>query len=650
MLAQLSFLRVDSLLEEHDLIPYCSFFKDSTESLTLDEIKHKYQDKFVSEIDFSINKNTSYWVRFYIKNTNLQALNAYYLFVNQAKENVFYQSHLTLKNGENIPFNQAAYPYRFNFFPIFLNFDSVQVGYLKIAPTLQESPQIKLILKKKVDAQQPWEANERYLIMGIFIAMTLYNLFLFFVIRDKSYLYYVIYIASLTIWLNNIIVFGNTPVSYSLLASVLSVFEVVVFCNGYVGFMRYFFEMPAHFPQWNRYFKSIHIAFVVPALIAVVEWVMRYSQPVAISIDSQLANLIALLAVSSSLVFGIYAFLKKHHLAIYFIIASSPLLLSGIVLGIEFFLGKLNYNSFGATALRYGTAIEAMLMAFALAYRYNLLKKEIGEKEKANELLEREKIIEIQKVTEQKNEELSQKVKERTQELQSLNTTKDKLFSIIGHDLRSPLNALKSLLHLLHEKMLSQEELQIISKKLQYNVDSLHDTLENLLQWSLSQMQGIQTKVEEIDLQQTINEKLALYQETALNKQIAIQNLVQKPTWVRADKHQLALVLRNLINNAIKFSFFGRGTVVIESTEDDNFVFVHIRDNGMGMTSEQVKKLFNQNTSFSSAGTQGEKGTGLGLLLCKEFVEKNGGQVWVKSVLGKGSTFIFSVPKFDAKK
>jgi signal transduction histidine kinase len=229
----------------------------------------------------------------------------------------------------------------------------------------------------------------------------------------------------------------------------------------------------------------------------------------------------------------------------------------------------------------------------------------------------------------------------KNEALKNLNATKDKLFSIISHDLRSPFNTLKSILELMREKAFSPKEIEVVSSQMQQNVESISYTLDNLLQWSLSQMKGENTNMEKVNLNESMIEIINFYREVAKQKNVQLFNTLTTTIFVYADKNQLSLILRNLVNNAIKFSF-PQGTIKISASVKNKEVEISISDAGIGMNEEQQRNLFSP-SNRSTQGTSGEKGTGLGLLLSKEFVENNNGKISVQSKIGQGTTIIFSL-------
>ncbi len=244
-----------------------------------------------------------------------------------------------------------------------------------------------------------------------------------------------------------------------------------------------------------------------------------------------------------------------------------------------------------------------------------------------------------------KNEQVSyqQMIEEKNRDLQKLNDTKEKLFSIISHDLRSPIGQLKSSLDLVKSEDISPESFRQISTKLSEEVSRLQNTLDNLLKWSISQLQGIQAAPERVSLKAIMDEKLAIFDQMTQQKKIRMSvEDVDRFVWV--DPNHLRVVLRNLISNAIKYSY-ENGSIIIKSSIKEQMVVIEVIDTGMGMNEQIKQTIFQPENIVSSTGTANEKGTGIGLKLCKEFIEKNHGQIWAESSEKKGSTFFISLPE-----
>jgi signal transduction histidine kinase len=234
-------------------------------------------------------------------------------------------------------------------------------------------------------------------------------------------------------------------------------------------------------------------------------------------------------------------------------------------------------------------------------------------------------------------------MEKRSEELERLNQVKDKFFSIISHDLRSPINALAGLLDLLDKGAVKPEELPNHVKELKTRFNHTRTLLNNLLDWTLLQMDKLNLQANRIELRKIVDENIQLLG-SIQGKQITMLNQIPSNAVAFADSNTINLVIRNLMTNAIKFTNDG-GTVVIAAEEKPGEWLVTVKDNGIGIHSEALKMLFDKTAPYTTRGTANEKGTGLGLILCKEFVEKNGGRIWVESKPGEGSKFYFTLPK-----
>jgi signal transduction histidine kinase/tetratricopeptide (TPR) repeat protein len=230
------------------------------------------------------------------------------------------------------------------------------------------------------------------------------------------------------------------------------------------------------------------------------------------------------------------------------------------------------------------------------------------------------------------------------QELRDINETKDKLFSIIGHDLRGPIGAFQSLVKLYRNKEIGKEEFLDLIPKLGADIDHISFTLNNLLSWGQTQMNGSVTKPTIVSLENLVDDNINLLTEIATSKSISMVNKLPENTLVWSDSNQIDIVLRNLISNALKFTP-NKGLITINAVERANNWEISVRDTGVGMDREALKKVFSDNANITTYGTNNEKGTGLGLSLCKEMVEKNGGTIWVESIQNRGTSFYFTVPK-----
>lgn len=233
-------------------------------------------------------------------------------------------------------------------------------------------------------------------------------------------------------------------------------------------------------------------------------------------------------------------------------------------------------------------------------------------------------------------------ISRKSKDLELLNAEKNKLFSIIAHDLRAPLGNLNQTLSLVASGTLTNEEMSIIMKKLSENAVYTGEMLDNLLNWSNTQMKGKKVMVEKFKIKNIVISIINQYQLLAEAKNIVIENNIADTIEVEADKNMIQLVVRNLLSNAIKFSH-RNSYIQLNAVKENNRVVVSITDAGVGMSPEDMKEIFN-NITFTRLGTTGEKGTGLGLPMCKEFITLNNGTIWIDSQQDNGTTISFSLP------
>jgi len=263
----------------------------------------------------------------------------------------------------------------------------------------------------------------------------------------------------------------------------------------------------------------------------------------------------------------------------------------------------------------------------------------LKQKEELQTLAENLQIINVQLV-EQRNEIIRQREK-----LFELNATKDKFFSIMAHDLKNPFNSLLGMseLLLMNASVLTPEKVQKYARTMNTSSKQAYSLLENLLEWSRIQTGKLIPKLSKTKPSALINEVKMLLEAAAQTKNINLISEITDDDQIVADPEMTKTVLRNLITNALKFTFDG-GTVLVECQKIDHEILFSITDTGTGIEPEHLNKLFRIDCKLSRNGTADEKGTGLGLILCKEFIEKQSGNIWAESEIGKGSCFKFTIP------
>ena len=255
-------------------------------------------------------------------------------------------------------------------------------------------------------------------------------------------------------------------------------------------------------------------------------------------------------------------------------------------------------------------------------------------------------ILSANRTLQEKNDEIEKQkaeIEENAKELVELNSLKNKLFSVIAHDLKSPMYALRNLFSQMQQQDMPLKEIKSMIPDVVNDLNYTTGLMENLLQWAKSQMQSGSINPQPIDTTSIIHDVINTLHLQATSKKIIIKNKVKKTMVAYADPDMVQLVLRNLVSNAIKFTP-QNGQITICADEQGSFITIGVEDTGIGITEDEIAKI-NDNSYYTTKGTSSEAGTGLGLMLCKEFINKNGGSLHISSVPRKGSKFSFTLPK-----
>ena len=240
----------------------------------------------------------------------------------------------------------------------------------------------------------------------------------------------------------------------------------------------------------------------------------------------------------------------------------------------------------------------------------------------------------------------NQEILIQKEQLSQLNQVKDRFFSIISHDLRNNLTTMKLYFDLVSNPAYEASSQQEFGKEVAASVQNTIDLLENLLVWASGQIKGVRVEPKKVNLYALAEENIGMLKTMAILKNIALHNETEHDAFLYADANMVNLILRNLLSNALKFTKEG-GEVSILSEEFETYHQISVIDNGVGIEIQKLESLFTAHMNVSTQGTANEKGTGLGLMLCKDFTEKNGGKIWVESEAGKGSSFMLTFPKFQ---
>jgi signal transduction histidine kinase len=289
---------------------------------------------------------------------------------------------------------------------------------------------------------------------------------------------------------------------------------------------------------------------------------------------------------------------------------------------------------FNNPLILYGTlAALAILLSLLI---YSLVKTKSHKDKLAKQTIE----LEQEKIK-------TEAILDQTHHLEEVNQVKDKLFSIVSHDLKDSISSIKAFLDLLKEDSISKDEFYELIPELSENANNANSLLFNLLNWSKSQMQNLEPKPESFNIQDVFHNKIALVEQKVEDKRIVLIDESQHE-YIYADKSMVEIVVQNLITNAVKFS--RTGDVITVSNQDVNGKsLICIEDTGVGISRENIDKLFNANKNFTTVGTKNEKGTGLGLTIAKDLVELNNGRIWVESTQNVGSKFFIELPKTTPK-
>lgn len=477
--------------------------------------------------------------------------------------------------------------------------------------------------------------NKRILWQGIFLGiilvMVLYNLFIGLAVKDTSYFYYVLSIVGIGTYFAFYYGFGIEYLWPDAPLWDTFCYLVIVPFSGLMRllFTRTYLHTPKLLPRINmvmNVFMGITTLIMLAGLTAYLFRIdIIYLLIEIIGFTGTCIHLLMLIA-------GIVAFTSEKYRPAKYFIWANVVLVAGAVLFIGRELGLLNDNFMTRYLVQIGFLIQVVVFSLGLASRLNEMRSQL-----AKELMEKEKHALLEKSY--------LMLKESEHKLSQLNEIKNKLFSIISHDLRNPLATMQSFLKLVteHQHKLSEEEKQQLFAQAQQSLDDLNLLLYNLLQWSRSQMNLLEFKPEKIHIRSLLENCARVLKLNAHLKNISVKVQTDDNYVGFADKEMTEFIVRNLISNAIKFSHRDN-EVRVYAYQKDGDIVIEVKDSGIGLSESKIKKLLETNATLTRRGTEKEKGTGLGLLISKEFIEKNKGSLSITSEQGKGSCFSFTIP------
>jgi signal transduction histidine kinase len=252
----------------------------------------------------------------------------------------------------------------------------------------------------------------------------------------------------------------------------------------------------------------------------------------------------------------------------------------------------------------------------------------------------------MMKKTSKEREEMLKKLKEQKAELEEVNSSKDKLFAIISHDLRSPLTSMQGILYMMKNNLISKDEVELMVNEMEGSIQKNLNVMEDLLVWAKEQLSGVEMNLKPIDLKKVTDDVIVGQEFVADKKGVKIIQKVPQNMTVLADLNALKMVMRNVVYNAIKFT--DKGDIIeISTSESENTTQLLIKDSGIGIPEEAKDKIFDSK-NWTREGTQNEKGTGFGLSISKDFLERMNGRIWFESEEGVGTSFFIELPKVQA--
>jgi len=580
----------------------------------------------------------NYWFVFKMTNSTSESLKRFVGFdeVYMETADLYYQTDKGWhheQNGLSQPMGLREIKNRCPVFCVSLNSGETKTVYLKlhskfdgvVGVFIEDIPEF--VIKEQTKIMGYWGY------FGAALAILLYNLFLLYHIRERIYLYYVINAIC-------IIIFTLLYSGFSLyINSSVYLFYALHTSSAVLGIFISLFTrellMLQNQNKWIDRILNVIIGIYAILFILILINIEFYRLLVYFTLPSMLFLLFI----------GIYHLTKKTPLTHFYIIAMSGYLL-GLFMIAAVSVGLIPFNMLTRYGFLIGSLIELIVFSLALAYRVKLLQEE--KETYQDKILATEKSI--KKKLETQVQLRTRDLIQITEELQESNATKDKFFSIIAHDLKSPFNAMIGFSKLLRDNFADftlPEQKEYINY-IYHAVQNTHKLLDNLLLWSRSQKGVVEFRPEKLKLNALSFETIEFLSEVAVDKSINIKDDIQDNIYVRADSNMLSTILRNLVSNAIKFTPKG-GEIIInarslsyENRQKD--IEISVKDKGIGIAEGIQSKLFSIGESSLARGTENESGTGLGLVLCKEFVGKHGGEIRFESKIGRGSTFYFTIP------
>ncbi len=578
--------------------------------------------------------------------------------------------YIQRKSGRILPPSERSWNYPlYNRVPVYLVGADTSTIYVYINMAIGHhdlSPRLSI---KSFSQQDAKKEQDEYLWTIVAFSMigllALYNLTIYFYTRDKSYLLYAVAFLLFSIFITfrraTFIMWMPYPGVhiYQLIGTtgILTGIFYMQFSLSYLGGQDLLPKLRANIK------KIVWVNTIVCTIMCIIYIVSTKTLP---PIISHINNVSLMVGIMSVFVLAVKLSAKKVQTARYYLYASTvflPFLAIFLAQGPDLvhtgFFNLIPSTPFTRASLNIGAVCQALAFSLALAARINLMRNEIANQKEEQERLEREKLLEIQKLTEQKNKELEQTVMKRTQSLQEaneelklseeslhqINKTKDHFFAIISHELREPVASFQGL----SETLLYQIEknnMKLVKDMVGHvdkSTNQLSALLDNLLKWAQSQLGGMTYKPQALSLRAVAQDIQQIYSTIAQSKGVKTSiDIEPSDLQVWADAPSTATVLRNLWGNAMKFT--ENGSISLSARAENDLVHIVVKDTGLGIDEEKLATIFDIDQAKSTKGTQGERGNGLGLVLCQEFAKQNNGKITIESEEGKGTKLHLWLP------
>jgi signal transduction histidine kinase len=630
-------IHLDSHLRDCNLGKHISYFEDKSAQLTLDRIqilskKGQFKKGQTEILNFG-NTKSAFWIKIdYISS----ATNRDYLvldipnidhidFYTNTETGIVHRTAGSIVRS--IPGVIATNNYIFD---LPAQTHTPTTLWLKLKTNNILIVPIKIVSSDNFIPGKSIKNNLQIIYLGILLTLLLFNFFLYFSLKDSTYLYYSLYVFSLGIYM----------VMYLRGYSYLFGQDARILLNHYPhAFLAISIIASILFSKKFLNLKNVSKLLVCACNFLLLCSIVMLCASIAgfKSIASHMAQVVTMAGAVILWTSGLIAYKKGHKPAKYYILAWSFITVTVIAVVLSL-AGVLTYHDYTFEFVPIGSTIELLLLAFALGDRYRTIIRSEQQVRDENFSLIQTQNQRLEKLVEERTLRLSETIAQ----LEASNGVKNKLFSIIAHDLRSPFSSLISIFALKDMDLLSLDELKILLNENRKNIDTIHNTLNNLLYWAQSQMEGVKTVPTAFNIKQLIEDLALVYSPLIQSKGITINLHAADRSMVFADENQIQLVLRNLIDNAIKFTPSSHGIDVILSP-NESAIKICVNNTISKTNALNIESITNPGAFEATYGTGHEKGIGLGLHLCREYIKGNGSELKVK-LSGRLVSFCFELP------